>query len=1074
VAVRLYHNWSIGAQVAMQTFYVAHEKGTSQGLLVRPDILEPPDLHGKTFGTPFTSTAHYHMMFIQTLFPDVRFDLVNCNADCPDKYDEGSIDGAFVWGGTMENMKRRNATMLFPAQVLSDWGKPTFNAISVREDFAARRPDVVARIAGVVARLDADYLDAASTRWGAAAGGYLDSVAAAYGASAPPTQTERDTAAEGLSYFAFVEPDAMLRSAHLGGGIAAALEATAQFHLETDTVAAVAPPAFDDVSVSGHARGTGDIDAFYANTTTAQFLADGLAAVDVGVLDAADTWGITSIPTSGDSTCSGTVDLTATTGTLTDGSTVSYSDDLACEWRIASGGLVELTFNVFSVWTGDVVEVFDDATLVAKLHGFDRAWPPLRTNGAMTVKFTTDSVTERAFNYALTDGWTATYDAAASGCDAAYCGAHGTCDTGSGLCTCDAGYGGADCSHAACLGTTTLTASTGEFRSSPTAPDRDTPYPNSADCRFVVETSFNYVSFTIAYDIEPTFDFVAVKSGGGDGETWARQSGADSDTLITVPTTEGKASLVFTSDARGRRGGFRATYVAKDAACASDADCGHGTCEGGSCVCAEGYGGLQCSVAHCLDRALVVTDGPSMVMVSQAPGEPVPAAASCTWEFQAAAGQSVRVVVERLDLEPERSSAKLGDKVVIRSRLEICVDDDRTQDLFGGKCDWYGVLDADGVVAQPNNVLRCGDFDDADFTAAIQCCACGGSGYPTEFILSRTSFQKSYEMASQNISLSLETDRNDVGVTYGGLKATAYAVDACPRTVCPDQCLTGGPQGPGCYAGGRAVGCACDLTACLPGTYFDEATGGCEACLPGTFQSAIGRVTACQNCPANFFAPASGAATCCQRGYVLVDEACRQCGVDVNDYLLDGATCDAVSGTTVATLEVKPGYFRFSPESTFVYRCLETDDACRGSSPGVEGYCRAHAHGPLCMLCDDRYFRRKEFTGTIKAEASCVACARTGEQISQLYSIFVMAVVWVLVIVSLRRLRNRFNREWFEAALIQFVYFGVTMSRFIQIHQVAISTPLSKQFIRALEVITFDLSTLNSIARCHVGSFNYF
>ena len=991
--------------VAMQTFYVAHEKGTSQGLLVQPEILAPPDLDGRTFGTPFGSTAHYHMMFIQTLFPDVSFDLVDCNANCPDKYDEGSIDGAFVWGGTMESMKRRNATMLFPAQVLSDWGQPTFNAISVREDFAARRPDVVARIAGVVARLDADYLDAASTRWGVDdANGYLASVAAAYGASASPTQSERDTAARGLSYFAFVEPNAMLRSAHLGGGIADALKATAQFHVETDTVAAVAP------------TGTGDVDTYYVNTT-ARFLADGLIAVDVGVLDAADTVSITSILASADSTCSGTMDLTATTGTLTDGAATSYSDNLACEWRIASSGLVELNFNVFRVWTGDFFEVFDDSTLVAKLHGFDRAWPPLRTNGAMTVKFTTDGVTERAFNYALTDGWSATYDAAASSCDAAYCGAQGTCDTDSGLCTCDAGYGGADCSHATCLGTTTQTSLTGEFRSSPTAPDRDALYPNSTGCRFVVDvgTSFDYVSFTITYDVEPTFDFVALKSGGGDGETWARLSGAGSDTLITVPTADGKASLAFTSDARGRRGGFRATYVAKDAACASDADCGHGTCEGGSCVCVEGYGGLQCSVAHCLDRAPVVTNARPMVMVSQAPGEPVPAAANCTWEFQASADESVRVVVEQLNLEPERSSAKRGDQVVIRS-----------------------------------------------------------SG-ATVFILSRTSFQKFYDIATSSISLSLETDRNDVGETYGGFKATAYAVDACPVLGgnCTDQCLTGGPQSPGCYDRGRAVGCACDLMACLPGSYFDESTGGCEICLPETFQSATGRVTSCQKCPNSFFAPASGAATCCQRGCVLVDEACRQCGVDVNEYLLAGATCEAASGTTVATLEIEAGYFRFSPASTFVYRCPVTDDACRGSSPGAEGYCRAHAHGPLCMLCDDHYFRKKEFTDSLDVEASCVSCARTGEQIRQLYSMLVMIVVWVLVIVSLKRLRNRFNREWFEAALIQFVYFGVTMSRCVHIHQVSIPTPLSKQFIRALEVITFDLASLNSIARCHVGSFNY-
>ena len=97
-----------------------------------------------------------------------------------------------------------------------------------------------------------------------------------------------------------------------------------------------------------------------------------------------------------------------------------------------------------------------------------------------------------------------------------------------------------------------------------------------------------------------------------------------------------------------------------------------------------------------------------MVMVSQAPGEPVPAAADCTWEFQAAAGRSVRVVVETLDLEPKRSDAKEGDRVVIRST---------------------GATDEE---------------------------------------LTSTSFRKSYDVASSGISLSLETDRNDVGETYGG------------------------------------------------------------------------------------------------------------------------------------------------------------------------------------------------------------------------------------------------------------------------------------------------------------------
>ena len=55
-------------------------------------------------------------------------------------------------------------------------------------------------------------------------------------------------------------------------------------------------------------------------------------------------------------------------------------------------------------------------------------------------------------------------------------------------------------------------------------------------------------------------------------------------------------------------------------------------------------------------------------------------------------------------------------------RLETCTDDDRTRDVTRSSegCAWY---------AKPVNTYRCGDFDDDDFTAAIQCCACGGGSY---------------------------------------------------------------------------------------------------------------------------------------------------------------------------------------------------------------------------------------------------------------------------------------------------------------------------------------------------------
>ena len=131
-----------------------------------------------------------------------------------------------------------------------------------------------------------------------------------------------------------------------------------------------------------------------------------------------------------------------------------------------------------------------------------------------------------------------------------------------------------------------------------------------------------------------------------------------------MPTTDGKAELVFDSDDKGRRGGFSATYVGTDNGCGEDGLCGgHGTCEGGTCVCAEGYGGLSCTVPHCLHQALTLADGAKMI--SQAPGEPLPPEVECAWSFEANAGETIRVVVDTLNLEPY--DGLKGDRVLIRN-----------------------------------------------------------------------------------------------------------------------------------------------------------------------------------------------------------------------------------------------------------------------------------------------------------------------------------------------------------------------------------------------------------------------
>lgn len=52
---------------------------------------------------------------------------------------------------------------------------------------------------------------------------------------------------------------------------------------------------------------------------------------------------------------------------------------------------------------------------------------------------------------------------------------------------------------------------------------------------------------------------------------------------------------------------------------------------------------------------------------------------------------------------------------VLNLNPEYCVDTATTTDTTGDGCDWYDRFNS-----------TCGDFDDDDFFARLDCCACGG------------------------------------------------------------------------------------------------------------------------------------------------------------------------------------------------------------------------------------------------------------------------------------------------------------------------------------------------------------
>ncbi|CAM9899894.1 unnamed protein product, partial [Laminaria digitata] len=81
---------------------------------------------------------------------------------------------------------------------------------------------------------------------------------------------------------------------------------------------------------------------------------------------------------------------------------------------------------------------------------------------------------------------------------------------------------------------------------------------------------------------------------------------------------------------------------------------------------------------------------------------------------------------------------------------------------------------------------------------------------------------------------------------------------------------------------------------------------------------------------------------------------CVQCATINMD---KGVDCDH-PGATLASLPIRPGYWRSSAESRVVQQCLHSD-ACSGSRKiaNANDYCADGYSGPYCAVCSDGYGR---------------------------------------------------------------------------------------------------------------------
>jgi hypothetical protein len=225
--------------------------------------------------------------------------------------------------------------------------------------------------------------------------------------------------------------------------------------------------------------------------------------------------------------------------------------------------------------------------------------------------------------------------------------------------------------------------------------------------------------------------------------------------------------------------------------------------------------------------------------------------------------------------------------------------------------------------------------------------------------------------------------------------------------------------------------CVCEL-----GFGFSGADVGrqCIACPHGAYKGSAGN-DACTPCPPGTHQPSTGSSGCnlCQGGYYTPYSGsidCLRCASPVSSYA-GSAACNACEeatyqataeppssrnclpcpasfecglNTSLASVYIRPGFWRLSPKAAKAYHCdgASDDSPCGGGSEaGVQGsgYCASnYSRGPLCEVCSGtvsmHYDSRKR---------RCVNCPDEGAAKTAFLGLLLGLLCAVAVLMSLAK-----------------------------------------------------------------------
>jgi taurine transport system substrate-binding protein len=119
-------------------------------------------LRGKRVGVPFASTTHYHLLYaLERAGVDPgSLTILNLQPDAiAASWQQEQIDAAFVWSPVLDRL-REGGTQLVTSGELAAAGRPTFDGLVVRGDFAEENASFVEGFVRAMAEADAAYREA--------------------------------------------------------------------------------------------------------------------------------------------------------------------------------------------------------------------------------------------------------------------------------------------------------------------------------------------------------------------------------------------------------------------------------------------------------------------------------------------------------------------------------------------------------------------------------------------------------------------------------------------------------------------------------------------------------------------------------------------------------------------------------------------------------------------------------------------------------------------------------------------------------------------------------------------------